>query len=145
VLEVRMALAPDVARRCAQRRTDADAGRLRELLGDLQAADGDLTILQTAAHEFWHAVVDGSRNVVYRLLFNALEAAYVPVMPVLTEVLADELTEIDGYRAIVDAVDRRDAAQAAAAARRIVGRGTATGLALLDQLSAEEHPDATAS
>jgi GntR family transcriptional regulator, transcriptional repressor for pyruvate dehydrogenase complex len=145
VLEVRMTLAPDVARRCAQRRTDEDAGRLRELLDDLQAADGDLTVLQTAAHGFWHAVVDGSRNVVYRLLFNALEAAYVPVMPVLTEVLADELTELDGYRAIVDAVDRRDGAQAAAAARRIVGRGTATGLALLDQLSAEARPDATAS
>jgi GntR family transcriptional regulator, transcriptional repressor for pyruvate dehydrogenase complex len=136
VLEVRMTLAPDVARRCAHRRSDADADRLRSLLDDMVAADGDLQLLQPASHAFWHVIVDGSRNVVYRLLFNALEAAYVPVMPVLTEVLADELADLDGYRAIVDAVERQDAAQAAAAARRIVGRGTASALALLEQLGA---------
>jgi GntR family transcriptional regulator, transcriptional repressor for pyruvate dehydrogenase complex len=142
ILEVRMTLAPDVARRCAVRREAGDVDRLRGLLEQMEASDGDLPALQATALEFWHVVVDGSGNVVYRLLFNALEAAYVPVMPILTEVFADELTERDGYRVITDAIERQDAAQAAAAARRVVGRGTARGLALLDRLLAErtDHP-----
>jgi GntR family transcriptional regulator, transcriptional repressor for pyruvate dehydrogenase complex len=134
ILEVRMTLAPDVARRCAVRREAGDVDRLRGLLEQMEASDGDLPALQATALEFWHVVVDGSGNVVYRLLFNALEAAYLPAMDALAQVLAPEITDVDSHRALVDAIDRGNGAQAAAVGRRLIGIGTASAVAALDEL-----------
>jgi GntR family transcriptional regulator, transcriptional repressor for pyruvate dehydrogenase complex len=137
VLEVRLTLAPDVARRCAQRREDAHLARLRQHLAELEAAEGDPAAAQPHVDGLWDAIVDGSANLVYRLLFNALQAAYLPTMALLTDALADELTDLDGYRMLVDAIDRGDGAQAAAIARRLVGRGTAGAMTALDALRAD--------
>jgi GntR family transcriptional regulator, transcriptional repressor for pyruvate dehydrogenase complex len=138
ILEVRLTLAPDVARRCAQRRDDEVTARLRRHLDTLQEVGEDPAAAQPHVHELWDTIVDGTGNVVYRLLFNALQAAYLPTMELLTAALAEELADLDGYRALVDAIERQDAAQAAAIARRVVGRGTAGAAALLDALAASD-------
>jgi GntR family transcriptional regulator, transcriptional repressor for pyruvate dehydrogenase complex len=135
ILEVRFALIPDVARRCAARRSDAVASRLRDLVGRMEDQAGDLAALQHTAHELTSALVDGSDNVVYRLLFNALEAAYLPAMDVLTGVLVDEVTDVAGHDELVTAVEARDAAKAAAVARRVVGQGTTAAMAAIDELT----------
>jgi GntR family transcriptional regulator, transcriptional repressor for pyruvate dehydrogenase complex len=135
ILEVRLTLAPDVARRCAQRRDDEVVARLRSHLTSLEGVAGDPGQAQLLVHQLWDAIVDGSGNLVYRLLFNALQAAYLPAMELLTHALAEELGDLAGYRDLVEAIDRQDAAQAAATARRVVGRGTAGATALLAQLA----------
>jgi DNA-binding FadR family transcriptional regulator len=135
ILEARVALMPDVARRCAARHSDEVAARLERLVDQLADEAGDLHAQQRTAHELWSTIVDGSGNLVYRLLFNALEAAYLPAMDALAAVLADELTDVDGYRDLVAALLAGDAAQAAATGRRIIGRGTQAALAALDRLA----------
>lgn len=134
ILEVRAELAPNVARRCAGRRPEEVVARLEELVGRMAEERGDTEALQHTAHELWHTVVDGTANLVDRLLFNALSAAYLPVLEVLTEVMADEVGDLEGYRALAAAVRRRDEQAAAAAAARVVGRGTARGMEVLERL-----------
>jgi GntR family transcriptional repressor for pyruvate dehydrogenase complex len=135
VLETRVALVPDVARRCAQRRGDEHVADLRAAVAAMREADGDLRRLQRHAHEFSTALVDGSGNLVYRLLFNALEAAYLPAMDALTTVLAAEVSDVDGYAALAESVATRDAARASSVARRLIGLGTRDALAALDALA----------
>lgn len=134
ILEVRAEVAPNVARRCAQRRDAALVTRLRALLDEMDAHGEDLVALQRTAHELWHTVVDGTGNLVDRLLFNALSTAYLPMLDVLTDVMADEVTDRDGYHRLVDAIEGGDADTAAAVAERIIDRGTRRGLELLARL-----------
>lgn len=136
ILEARFALMPDIARRAALRRSEADLARMHELVGRMADEVDDLPTLQRTAHELSSTIVDGSGNVVYRLLFNALEAAYLPAMDALAQVLADELTDVDSYRALVDAIDARNAALAASIGRRLIGIGTQAALAAIDELQA---------
>jgi GntR family transcriptional regulator, transcriptional repressor for pyruvate dehydrogenase complex len=136
ILEARFALMPDIARRASQRRSAADLARMHQLVERMAAEVDDLPALQRTAHELASTIVDGSGNVVYRLLFNALEAAYLPAMDALAQVLADELTDVDSYRALVEAIDRGDGAQAAAIGRRLIGIGTQAAMTAIDQLQA---------
>jgi GntR family transcriptional regulator, transcriptional repressor for pyruvate dehydrogenase complex len=134
VLEVRADVAPNVARRCAQRREEALLDRLDALLTRMAEEQGQPASLQRTAHELWDTVVDGTDNLVDRLLFNALAAAYLPTLDLLTEVMAEEVGDLDGYRALVTAIREQEAEAAAAAAERIVGRGTAQAMQLLQRL-----------
>jgi GntR family transcriptional regulator, transcriptional repressor for pyruvate dehydrogenase complex len=136
ILEARFALMPDIARRAAQRRSADDLARMHELVGRMEEQLEDLPALQRTAHELFSAIVDGSGNVVYRLLFNALEAAYLPAMDALAQIFADELTDPDTHRELVDAIDRGNGAQAAAIGRRLIGIGTAAAMAAINQLQA---------
>ncbi|WP_052665021.1 FadR/GntR family transcriptional regulator [Nitriliruptor alkaliphilus] len=136
ILEARFALMPDIARRAALRRSEDDLARMHELVGRMADEVDDLPTLQRTAHELSSTIVDGSGNVVYRLLFNALEAAYLPAMDALAQVLADELTDVASYRALVDAIDVRNAALAASIGRRLIGIGTQAALAAIDELQA---------
>lgn len=139
VLETRLVLVPDVARRCAQRRDDEQAARLVALAAQMRELDGDLPALQRTAHAFSSALVDGSGNVVYRLLFNALEAAYLPAMDAVTVVLADEVSDVAAYATVADAVSRQDAALAASTMRRVVQLGTRDAFAAIEALEAAER------
>ncbi|MEX0836103.1 MAG: GntR family transcriptional regulator [Nitriliruptor sp.] len=133
ILETRFTLAPDVARRCAIRRDAAVLGRLEELVGQLE--DATTGERQLTVHTLWSTIVDGGGNVVERLLFNALEAAYLPAIDVLASVMSAEIDDVDGYRALVEAIADRDAARAGALARRITGAGTQAALTALDELA----------
>lgn len=141
VLEARAVLGPQVAGQCARRRQAEDQQRLEVLLADMRSAVDDLPRLQDLVHDFWDAVVDGTHNLVFRLLFNALAAAYLPVRGVLTEVLRDELTDFDGYDALVRAVADGDAEAACTAARSVVDRGTARAFGVLEQLLRDAQGD----
>ena len=134
VLEVRAEVAPNVARRCAQRRDDALLSRLDDVIARMVVEQGEPAALQRTAHELWHTVVDGTDNLVDRLLFNALSAAYLPALDLLTDVMADEVGDLDGYRELVAAIGARDEVAAGAAAERIVGRGTQRATEVMDRL-----------
>jgi GntR family transcriptional regulator, transcriptional repressor for pyruvate dehydrogenase complex len=135
ILETRFSLAPDVARRCALRRTDAVLTELERLVDDLD--DQTTGERQRTVHALWSAIVDGGENVVERLLFNTLEATYLPAMDVLATVMRDEIDDVDGHRTLVAAIADRDAARAGALARRTVGAGTRAALAALEAVSTD--------
>jgi GntR family transcriptional regulator, transcriptional repressor for pyruvate dehydrogenase complex len=134
ILETRFSLAPDVARRCALRRSDAVVAELERLVDELD--DATTGERQRTVHALWSTIVDGGDNVVERLLFNTLEATYLPAMDVLATVMSAEIDDVDGYHALVDAIVERDAARAGAIARRIVGAGTQAALAALEAVEA---------
>jgi len=123
VLEMRTAVAADVARLAAQRTTTVLVGKLREVLRDMQAARGDLDALQDLVGMFWSRLVDGSDNVAYRLAYNSLHASYEASKHLLAQPLAAETGDVPAYAAITDAVARGDAVAAESLARALVQRG----------------------
>jgi GntR family transcriptional regulator, transcriptional repressor for pyruvate dehydrogenase complex len=133
VVEVRAMLGPQVARLAAERAPDELAAGLLEVVGAM-AAESDPVVLQRRALEFWDRLVDGADNIALRLMFNALRATYEPAIDVLAAVLRDEVSQIDGYRAIAAAVVDRQPARAEATARALLRPGTAAVLAALAAL-----------
>ena len=133
VIEMRSALAPDIARLAALRGDGAVADALDAIVERMDAAVGDLPTLQTLAMRFWSALVDATENVAYRLAYNSLRETYEKCMDLLTGVLADELADRGGYAAIAASVRRGDGAAAEHLARELTRRGER---GLLDALAA---------
>lgn len=144
VMEMRSALAPDVARLAALRRPDASLDALRTTLSAMQATD-DLTALQGLALEFWDTLVQASDNVAYRLAFNTLRETYELIRGALVIVMADEVSDVDGHGAVLRAIEQQDAQAAQRAANALVCRGAARVFQLLDALAAEQTPTHTNS
>ncbi len=126
LMEIRAALAPDIARLCARR---ADAALIVELLDVVDrmtpvlAAD-DLTTLQELSLDFWDVLVRGSDNIAYVLAFNTLRSTYDTVRVALVQVMADELRDVAACRAIAEAVGRHDDVSAKHVASALVEHGT---------------------
>lgn len=141
VIEMRTALAPDIARLCAERGGEAAAKALDAIVTEMRAAKGDLSRLQTLAMDFWATLVDGSQNVAYRLAFNTLRETYTMLRDLLLEPLAEELTFAAGYASVAQAVREGDAKIAEKKAREIVNRGMKKLLVMLasiEQLDIQE-------
>ncbi len=115
ILQARQALAPTVAAEAAATAGPAAAAALREAVAHLERAT-DSEARQHAALAFWDAVVDAADSIVFRLLFNSLRLAYEPAIAALGPVMDAEVDNLDGYRALAEAVAAgdRDAAHAAA-------------------------------
>lgn len=144
VMEMRLALAPDVARLAAQRR---DAGTV-EQLGGLVRAMGeteDLGALQGHSLEFWDVLVRASDNVAYRLSFNTLRDTYELIRGALVVIMADEVSDVGGHRDVLEAVRAQDASAARTAAEALVQQGTARVFDLLEALASEQEPPNTNS
>lgn len=134
VMEMRAALGPDVAGRCAQRATPAAIEALSEVLDELAgliAVGGESVALAAADLAFWDALVDGSDNIAYRLAFNSLRRVYEPAIAVLAPVLLAELVDVEGHRAITEAVITGDRTGAEDAAWALLARGTGAMTTLL--------------
>ncbi|MFJ1460716.1 FadR/GntR family transcriptional regulator [Nocardia sp. N2S4-5] len=115
ILEARLAMGREVAGLAADRAGATLAPELGEALEKL-AAEPDPVRQQVVALEFWDHVVDGADSIVYRLLFNNLRAVYEPALAALASVMAAEVSRIDRYRALAEAIHAgaRTAAQEAA-------------------------------
>jgi len=133
IIEMRGAIAEDAARLCAARADAATRKALLELVEQLKQQD-DLAERQKLSMAFWRLVILGSGNVAYRLAHNTLMRTYERIAGVLTQVLADELGALSGYRDIAKAVSAKDGAGAARATRRLLDRGAAGLFKLLDGL-----------
>lgn len=121
-VELRAVIGADAARACAER-SPVHGLRLLELVREMEkpGAEGwnDVRL------RFWEEVVVGSGNVAYRLAFNTLREVVVAAADVLAPVLRSEWEQIDGFRAVADAVAAGDADRAGAAARVVLDRGVA--------------------
>jgi DNA-binding FadR family transcriptional regulator len=122
VMEMRTALAPDIARLCAMRRDAGISAELTAVVDRMDAAE-DLPELQTLALEFWDVLVRGSGNIAYELAFNTLRNTYEQVRELLGPALADELRDTSSYRAIAGAVERKDEVSARHVAAALAERG----------------------
>jgi GntR family transcriptional repressor for pyruvate dehydrogenase complex len=140
VVEMRSALAPDIARLAALRGGARTADALELLATQMGDAGGDLGQVQTLALAFWGQLASGSGNVAYRLAYNTLRESYQQFQGLLTQVLAEEYRDVSQYAALADAVRRGDTDGAEALARDIIKRGEGAMLAMLDALQRMESP-----
>jgi DNA-binding FadR family transcriptional regulator len=139
IIEMRSALAPDIARRAAERGGADDAEALTGVTTRMAARRGDLAALQDLAVEFWSQLVDAADNLAYRLAYNSMRATYDQCRELLTHVLADELGDVERYRAIAAAVQAHDAELAAQLARQLVERGELAVKHALAQLAPSQE------
>lgn len=123
IVEMRAALAPDIARLCARRATPQTVAELNEVVSAMERED-DLDRLQVLALRFWEELVRGADNIAYELAFNTLRQIYELIREALVQVLADELRDFASYRSIVDAVDRGDDVAARHVAGALIEKGT---------------------
>jgi DNA-binding FadR family transcriptional regulator len=125
VMEMRSALATDVAR-LAARRGDADLPEtLRTHVDRLGELEGELSAQQDAVTAFWDSLVDASGNLAYRLAYNALRDSYEAHRDAFTQILAPEIGDPTPYAALAQAVSEGDSDEAGRLAAELVKRGEA--------------------
>lgn len=123
ILEARLWNGPKVAELAAQRAPESTVDALAAVVDALGTAD-DPVVRQRLALDFWDLVVDGADSITFRLMFNTLRTAYEPMLDALAVVMGVEVNECDRYRAIVDAIRRRDPEGAFAAAHALLEPAT---------------------
>lgn len=146
IMEMRAALAPDIARLCALRAKPETLRLLREVVVDMRAAAGstpeDLERLQILSLELWELLVTGADNIAYRLAFNTLRHTYEQIREALVIALAEELRQVETCAALVAAVEAGDGARAHACAAEILALGSEGVLAAIElfgQLDESSH------
>ena len=120
--EMRVAIGPDMARLAAERRGNGVLVMLDAAIEAMAAAGDELAVLQQQSLVFWGAIATGSENIAYQLAFNTLRES-IRDIPGLAAAQAAELRDLRGYRAIAEAVRKRDGAAAMRAARAHIGIG----------------------
>jgi DNA-binding FadR family transcriptional regulator len=144
-MEMRAAMAPDIARLAALRRSPGQVLQLDEMVAAMAAQEQDLLALQVLALQFWDLLTVCSDNIAYQLAFNGLRHSYEGMREALVEVMGEELRDLAAYRRIADAVRRRDSEGAAASAQALMQHGSRGILQLLAVLeSSDEDGQATA-
>jgi GntR family transcriptional repressor for pyruvate dehydrogenase complex len=135
IVEMRSAIAPDVARLAAERGGPAIGDRLGGVLVAMDAAGDDLARLQGLSLDFWSALIDGCDNLAYRLAYNTLQRVYERASELVRPLLALELTARADYGRLADAVREGDVAKSGRLARRLVRRGEGALLGALEELA----------
>jgi len=135
-VEMRAALAPDIARLAAKRRSEAQRDAIREAQAELAALPREDVVARQRAHlRLWRLLVLASGNLAYRMAFNTMERAWTEVQDTFAAAFEDEVTYDDGYARLVDAVSRRRTRMAAEAAEELVSRNARRITALLEGVS----------
>ncbi len=130
IIEMRSAIGADAAAKAALRGGPALADRIDALLSAW--ATLPLEVKQARAVALWELVVEGSENLAYRLAFNSLRRAYLPVLALTRDALSAELEDEAGLLRLSAAIRAQDAAAAQSAARAVLEAGSTGLLALLD-------------
>jgi DNA-binding FadR family transcriptional regulator len=141
IIEARARIGPVVAQMAAERATQSQVRDLSARVVHLEAAH-EPTRRQELALAFWDAMVDCADSITFRLMFNALRAAYEPALGALAAVMSGEVDHPERYRQVVEAVTHRDPEQAAAATTALLSPVSDQLLAAIAALHAE--PDSRA-
>jgi GntR family transcriptional repressor for pyruvate dehydrogenase complex len=137
IMEMRAALAPDIARLCALRANAELRRQLHDIVEDMRAAGPEqLDRLQVLSLELWELLVTGADNIAYRLAFNTLRQTYEQIRGALVIALAGELRAIDECARLVAAIDARDGELAWRNAAAIVQHGTHGVMAAIELFAA---------
>lgn len=124
VVEMRDAIAPDVARLAAVRCSDERGRRLLDRVDELDPKHG-LEVLLPRTLEWWTELVLASDNLAYRLAFNTLLNTYTESRPVVRSLIEPELRAQERYRAVTRAVLAHEPDEAASQCRALVSLGSA--------------------
>lgn len=133
ILETRLLVGPKVAALAAERAGIRIGRQLRDSVAALEA-DEDPMARQRHALTFWDHVVDGADSIVFRLMFNSLRAAYEPALAALATLMDAEVSQVDVYRTLADAIGGGDQDGARRAAEDLLEPATSALLTALTQL-----------
>lgn len=132
VMELRTALAVDIARRCAERAPET-AEALEVIVERMHTERGDPEKLMISNQEFWSLLVEATDNLAYDLSFNSVRDLYERFGMILAWLLAEELDDIQAHQFIAEAVAAGDTEEAEHCARSLVERGESRIDDILDQ------------
>lgn len=133
ILEARLAIAPEVAALAAER---GDANLVDRLDAAIEALEVDVEPVgrQRTALTFWDHVVDGADSVAFRLMFNSLRTAYEPALAALAVLMEAEVSRVDAYRAVRDAIAAHDGSAARRATEDLLRPVTTTLITAIHDL-----------
>lgn len=137
ILEARAHVGPRIAELAAARGGPEAARLLDRAVADL-AADDDGVRRQHVALVFWEHLVEAADSVTFRLMFNSMRAAYVPLIEALAPLMAAEVDRVESYAALAEAVRAGDADLAGARAADLLGAATASLVDAIDRMQAGE-------
>lgn len=138
VLEMRAAIAADVARLCAERASPALRAELVAIAAEMRKAPMSPQLFRLEVR-FWDRAVEGAQNLAYRLAFNSLIKSAQAMGSQAEEWSAADLRANDYRRAIADAIAAGDPARAEAEARGSMRKAVAM-LAAAMRAFADEAP-----
>lgn len=116
VLEMRAAIAADIARLCAERASRDVRAELTAISEEMRKAPHGAQLLRLE-QRFWDRAVEGAQNLAYRLAYNTLIKSAQALGPMAEEWAARELRANDYRSAIAKAIAEGDAARAEAETR----------------------------
>ena len=114
ILELRLCVGVDAARRCAERAPAAIVDALHEALESQRDTEADSAPIRYA--ELWNHVIDGADNIAYRLAYNSLLAGLDPASEPSRTLFSAEARDVDAIAALTTAIAAHDPDAAAAAA-----------------------------
>jgi DNA-binding FadR family transcriptional regulator len=138
ILEARAHVGPRIAQLAAERGGRRLAGSLDEAVAALEA-DADPVARQYAALDYWQVLVDGADSIAFRLMFNSMRAAYLPLIDALASVMSAEVEQIDAYRRLADAVSAGESDGAHRAATQLLAAATEALTSTIDTLRKGER------
>jgi DNA-binding FadR family transcriptional regulator len=123
ILELRLCVGVDAARRCAERAPAAVVDALRAGLDKQRdAAPAHAPLLYA---QLWDHVIDGADNIAYRLAYNSLLAGLDPDDELSRSLFGAEAADREALEALVAAIAAGDPDDAAEAARGLLLRALA--------------------
>jgi DNA-binding FadR family transcriptional regulator len=120
LFEARRLLLAESARLAAERRSDEQAERLRELAAAITAADDDQAAL-LADWAFMSAVIEAAGNLVFQLIMNSVRELYLPNADAFAAVVSRREELVALYVQSADAISHRDGDAAADLIHRLAG------------------------
>lgn len=136
ILEARAHVGPKIAELAAARGGAEVAGLLAQAVEELRA-DDDGVRRQHVALTFWEHLVEGADSITFRLMFNSMRAAYVPLIEALAPLMAAEVDRVDAYVALTDAVAAGDPERARACADDLLGTATTSLVDAIETMQAQ--------
>lgn len=134
ILELRLCVGVDAARRCAERAPATLQDALRAALQSQHHASSDGAPLRYA--ELWNHIIDGADNIAYRLAYNSLLAGLDPAGEPSRTLFGAEAEDADAIAALVTAIAAQDPDAAGEAATGLLTRALALALATTKQAAA---------
>jgi DNA-binding FadR family transcriptional regulator len=144
-LEMRAALAPDIARLAASHVSEPISAALDAVVSEMAKPEIELAALQALSLKFWGILVAASGNLAYQLAFNSLRDAVGALGEVMANAQENELRDLDGYRRIARAVRRGDHEAAAEEAREHIAIGLRGLLGMTGLPKKPRRPGTTAT
>jgi GntR family transcriptional repressor for pyruvate dehydrogenase complex len=133
ILEARAHVGPKIAELAAAR-GGPDVLPLLERAVEELAADDDGARRQHVALAFWEHLVEAADSITFRLMFNSMRAAYVPLIEALAPLMAAEVDRVEAYAALAHAVGARDQDLARERAAELLDAATSSLMEAIDRM-----------